>query len=419
MYGSNHATPMPFWHRLRAIVLYPMRGAALVTLITLTLASLFGMLPVIGWIISILTWLAAYKYAFEILRTTADGRTDSPETVLGVDDGVVWRFFALIFLLILAVAIVAGIFGPMIGLAALAFVVFLQPGFIISLAMDGSLTRALNPAVALSVVGRVGWPYLAVFALLFVIQASKVTASRWLADVMPPVVGDLTLTVVSFWGLFATFHLMGYLVYQYHDALGYEPAAHKDGLPSRHIPDRDLLDRTEALVRDGQTEQALASLREEVRSRAVSLETHELYHRLLRQHGTPAEVSEHAAQYLNLLMLEKQDRRAFNLVREVIEIDPNFMPMSAEDAERLAERARATGQSQLAVDLLRALLRKYPKRAAAARWGLDAALLLVDRYGRDDEARELLETALVRCEDDDLKQKIEAALKPLRSSATA
>lgn len=417
MYGSNHTVPAPFWHRLRAIVLYPVRGGALVTLVTLTLFSLLGLLPGIGWIMLILTWLSAYKYAFGILRATADGHMDSPETVLSAGDGVVWRFFTLMLLLGLAVAIVAWIFGPPVGWMALALVVFLQPGFIISLAMDGSLLRALNPAVALEVVARVGWPYLAVFALLFVIQMSEATASRWLDEVMPPVVGNIVLTAVALWGLFATFHLMGYLVYQYHESLGYEPEAHRNRLSSRHGSDRELLDRAEALVRDGQTESALATLREEVRSRAVDLETHELYHRLLHQHAKPGEVAEHAAQYLHLLMLEKQDRRAFDLLREVIAIDPDFMPTQPEDAERLAERARALGQSQFAIDILRALLRKHPRRAAAPRWALDAALLLVDRQGRDDEARELLETALARCEDDEIRPRIEAALKALGSTA--
>lgn len=417
MYGSHHTVPVPFWHRLRAIVLYPVRGGALVTLVTLTLFSLLGLLPGIGWILLILTWVSAYKYAFGILRATADGHMDSPETVLSTGDGVVWRFFALLLLLGLAVGTVAWIFGPPVGWTALALVVFLQPGFIISLAMDGSLRRALNPAVALEVVARVGWPYLAVFALLFVIQMSEATASHWLDEVMPPVVGDIVLTAVSLWGLFAAFHLMGYLVYQYHESLGYEPEAHRNRLPSRHGSDRDLLDRAEALVRDGQTEAALATLREEVRSRAVNLETHELYHRLLRQHGRPGEVSDHAAQYFHLLMLEKQDRRAFDLVRDVIAIDSDFMPIEPEDAERLAQRARALGQVQFAIAILRVLLRKHPRRAAAARWALSAAMLLADRPGHDNEARELLETALARCEDEEIRPRIEAAIKALGSIA--
>ena len=415
---STHTTPVPFWNRLREITLYPIRGAAVITLVTLVVCSLFSMLPAIGWIISILTWLAAYKYAFEILRATADGRLEAPETALSVDDGVVWRMFAMqfIYIVIFFIALAAG--GPLFGFLTLAAIVFLQPGCLMSLAIDGNLTHALNPATSFGVVARIGWSYLAVFALLFVIQASAAMAGNWLSHVMPPVLGNLAIRLFSFWGLFATFHLMGYLVYQYHEDLGYEPESHQHALPTLPDRDRELLDRAEAQIRDGHAETALALLRAEIRTRPVTVEAHELYHRLQRQGSDASERDEHTRQFLNLLMLEKQDRRALGLLREALDDDPDFVPMQIADGERLAERARLSGQAQLAVDTLRAMLRKYPKSPNASRWGLEASLLLVDRFGRDDEARELLEQALTRCEDPSLQEKLEAAIKPLRATLT-
>ncbi len=412
-------TPAPFWHRLRAITLYPVRGAAMYTLIALTFASLLGMIPIVGWVISILTWLAAYKYAFEILRATADGHMEAPETVLDMDDGVVWRLIALQLVSMVLVLLALGLFGPVVGLLVLLVVALMQPGCIMSLAIDGSFTHAINPATSFGVIARVGWPYLAVFALLFVIQASAATAGSWLSQVMPPVLGNLTLTLFAFWGIFAAFHLMGYLVYQFHEDLGYEPESHRNRLPPLANRDRDLLDLAEGHVRENRADVALALLREEIRSRSVSLETHELYHRLLRQGTDTAAQGEHARQYLNLLMMEKQDRRALTLLRDALDAQPDFEPMQLADAEHLVERARLSGQSQLAVDLLRSLLRNHPRNASAPRWGLDAALLLVDRFGRDDEARELLDQAQARCEDPALRAKLEAALKPLAALRTS
>lgn len=413
MSTSHVHAPEPFWHRLRAITLYPLRGAALASLVALTLASLLGLIPVVGWIVSVLVWVGAYKFAFEILRATADGRMEAPEVVVGSGDGVVLRLIAMqvVFIVLVVAALLIG--GPIIGLAVLALVTFLQPGCVMSLAMDGSLAHALNPSTPFEIVSRIGWPYLAVFGLLFVIQASALTASVWLALWMPPVLAELTVTAVSFWGLFAAFHLMGYLIYQCHEALGYEPAA-ATGLPSRHAPDAELLGEAEAHVRDGHLDTALELLRGETRSRAVSLDVHELYHRLLRQSGNPTALSEHAGQYLNLLMLERQERRALGLLRETLDANPDFTPAQVEHGRQLAERARLAGQGQLAADALRALLKAHPRHPEAPRWGLEAALLLVERTGRDDEARDLLERALERCEDEALQAKIEAALKALQ-----
>lgn len=410
--SAAHSTPEPFWHRLRSITLYPVRGAALYSLLALTLASLLGLIPVLGWLASILVWLGAYKYAFEVLQATADGRMEAPEVVLGVDDGVVVRLIGmqLVFLAVVVLAISLG--GPIIGLATIACIAFLQPGCVMSLAIDGSLSHALNPATPLGLVQRIGWPYLAVVGLLFVIQASMFTATAWLARMMPPVLADLAVTAIAFWGLFAAFHLMGYLVYQYHEVLGYEPRS-QHVLPGRHTPDADLLAEAEGHVRDGQLGTALELLRGESRSRAVSLETHDLYHRLLRQDGDAAALSEHAREYLNLLLLEKQDRRALGLLRESLDADPDFVPMQVEHAEHLVERARLAGQGQLVLDSLSALLRAHPRHLSAPRWGLDAALLMLERGDRDDDARALLARARERCEDDELRDKIEAAAKLL------
>ena len=411
--------PQPFWQRLRAITFYPLRGAALYSLIALTLCTLLGMLPGIGWILGIITWVAVYRYAFEILRETANGRLQSPEHTLSSNDGsmldgTVLRLLALMILMGVFVVVVTAFTGPVIGLLTLAAVVFLQPGCVISLALDGSLRTAANPATSITLATRIGWPYLAAFGLLFVIQASTLTAGSWLHGVMPPVIGDLVLTFFSIWGLFATFHLLGYLVYQYHVELGFEPEG--TPLPLRHEPDRGLLDEAEHFVREGQPEAAMDCLRGAIRTRAVGLPVHELYQRLLRRNGASDALREHGRQYLNRLLGEQQERQALNLLREMLELDPDFTPAEPQQATQLVERARLGGQFQLQVDALRAMLRQWPRTAEAAQWALQAALLLGERYNRDDEALQLLDDALSRCDDEEQRRKLEAARRAMQPS---
>ncbi|MXV09126.1 MULTISPECIES: DUF4013 domain-containing protein [unclassified Xanthomonas] len=408
---AHRSTPEPFWARTRAIALYPLRGGALYALIALTLCSLLGMLPGIGWILGIVTTLAIYKYAFEILRHTADGYLDAPERGFDVGDGVVVRLLALVILLGVAVFAALLLTGPVGGLLMLLAVVLLQPGFLISLAMDGSLRRALNPAVSIGLALRIGWPYLAAFGLLFVIQASALGAATWLQRALPPLVADLAVTVVTIWGLFAAFHLMGYLVYQYHAVLGYEPAADAATAFARHDPDQRVLDEAEHLVRDGHTEDALQVLRSEVRTRAVSLGVHELYQRLLRGSARHDERREHTRQYMHRLLQEKQERRALALQREALDADADFVPLLPEQATLLAERAQLAGQFRLAADGLQAALRAWPTAPERSTWSLQAALLLGERFGEDAQARRLLEDALTRCDDDVQRGKLQAALR--------
>jgi len=405
--------PEPFWQRLPSIMSSPLRGAALYTMLALTALSLLALLPgPIGMIFALVTWLGIYKAAFDILRNTADGFMDAPEVAQGeLIDGAVLRMLALMILMIALVVALAILVSPILALVAMVLCVFMQPGAVISLAMDGSLRRAANPMVSLGLAVRIGWPYLAAFGLLFVIQASAATARHWLGNVMPPVLGDVVLMLVSIWALFATFHLMGYLVYQYHEELGYSPAAHARVDFQRDAPDQRLLDEAEGHVREGRLDTALEVLRADVRSRAVGLPVHELYQRLLAKSGRAGERAEHARYFLGQLLAEKQDRRALALLRESLEADADFVPLTQEHATHLVERARQSGQSQLTVDALHAMLRAWPRAPEFAQWSLDAALLLAERFGRDDQARALLTVALERCQDPAQRPKLEAALR--------
>ena len=95
---------VPFWNRLREISLYPTRSGALTTIIVLAVCQLIAFFPLgfFGWIAQLLIWVALYKYAFECLRATADGRLEPPEVAVSVEDSLGWSqiwlqvaFFAL------------------------------------------------------------------------------------------------------------------------------------------------------------------------------------------------------------------------------------------------------------------------------------------------------------------------------------
>ncbi|MEA9787758.1 hypothetical protein VDF90_10950 [Xanthomonas campestris pv. raphani] len=407
---AAQAVPAPFWTRIPAIATYPLRGSALYALIALTLCSALLVLPgILKLVVLGVLGMATYTYAFDILRHSANGEHDAPRLGYNSFDSAVLRLILLAFALgivIVAAGVIAG--KPGLTVAYLA-VQLLLPGMMIALAIDGSLRRALNPAVSIDMALRIGWPYLAAYGLLYVIQGSGTAAIFVALKYLPPVVRELTIVVASIWSLFASFHLMGYLVYQYHEELGYEPSG---GVAlQREDPDQRLLDEAEQFVRDGHSDEAFQALRGAVRSRAVSLAVHELYQRLLRQYHRNDELRDHTRQYINRLLQEKQERRALALQREALDTDPAFAPLLPEQATLLAERAKMAGQYQLATDGLLAAIGAWPRERMLPAWSLDAGLLLAERFGRDDDARMVLQNALDHCDDDAQRAKLAAALK--------
>ncbi|PPT71689.1 hypothetical protein XarbCFBP8150_09185 [Xanthomonas arboricola] len=97
--------------------------------------------------------------------------------------------------------------------------------------------------------------------------------------------------------------------------------------------------------------------------------------------------------------------------REALDGDSTFTPLTPEHATLLAERAKMAGQFQLATDGLLAAIAAWPRDRMMPAWSLDAGLLLGERFGRDEQARAVLQNALAQCDDDALRAKLEAALK--------
>ncbi|MCC4604157.1 hypothetical protein [Xanthomonas campestris] len=407
---AAQAAPAPFWTRIPAIATYPLRGSALYALIALTLCSALLVLPgILTLVVMGVLGMATYTYAFDILRHTADGQPDAPR--LGYDsfDSAVLRLILLAIALGVVIGVAAAIAGPFGLTLAYLGTMLLLPGMLISLAIDGSLRRALNPAVSIDMALRIGWPYLAAYGLLYVIQGSGTAAVFFALKFLPPLVREATVMMTSIWALFASFHLLGYLVYQYHEELGYVPgggAGHE-----RTDPDQRLLDEADQYLRDGHSDEAFQALRGAVRSRAVSLAVHELYQRLLRQHHRNDELREHTRQYINRLLQEKQERRALALQREALDLDATFTPLTPEQATLLAERAKMAGQFQLATDGLMAAIAAWPRERMLPAWSLDAGLMLAERFGRDEQARAVLQQALEQCDDAAQRTKLEAALR--------
>ena len=407
--------PEPFWNRLNGIALYPFKDAALVTLIVLSVVSVLSLFPGPGGIIfTIVVWFAAYRYAFEILVHTANGQMLPPELTTHTESGVVWRFFGLWILYWVAIQIAAWLAGPIASTLVMLLLTALMPGAIMSLAIDGNLPHAINPATGLEMIRRIGAPYFAAFGLLFVIQVSAENAGGLLARFMPALVAELLVMTTTLWGLFATFHLMGYLVFQYHDVLGFVPEQ-LGAKPKLRTRDNDLMETVQAHITEGNTDRARALLEEDMRERAVTIDAHELYRKLLKNQDDKAALLKHAIPYLNVLLLEKKDRRALGLLRETLDADPDFTPHQTEDGDRLAQRARDLGQSRLACDLWLAMLKRWPRDPARVDWALSSAELLTQR-DLLPLARAVLERSARGLEDEQQQARITEALEQLPAS---
>jgi hypothetical protein len=414
---------VPFWNRLREISFYPAHPHALLTIGVLAVCSLAGYLPGVGFILDIVVWIAVYKYAFECLRATADGRLEPPELAVSVEDSLGWEQIKLQVIFVLLNMAAFFLLGPIGGIIVTIVLAIALPGAIMSLAMDQNLWLALSPATWFAILARIGWPYVAVAALYFVFTVSEHTAQSLVTPMLPPVVSDVVFHFIANYVIVATFHLMGYLIYQYHEEVGYEPAAAAPTLARIAEPDQALLDEAAQLVRDGEPEAAADALRAEIRGRGGSEAVHAQYRKILGVLGRRDEQLKHDREWIGVLLAQDKDRRAVDVARECLDMDPAFELANPDDAARVAQKAVDVGATQVALKLLSAFIKSNPKHRDVPRNALLAARVLAERMGKDDVARKLLDHVTERFPNDALAPEIQAyrtfldklATKPARA----
>jgi len=393
--ASQH-TIEPFWNRLREISLYPAHSAALTTIAALAVSMLvLYYLPtglILGFILNMIVWIALYKYAFQCLRDSANGRLEPPEIAFDIDDDLGRKqIFLQVFFILVAIALFF-LIGPKAALTGLLVLGFFYPAATMALAMDESLPNALNPGTWLAILTRFGWPYLAVAALCFVIFLSQAYAQSFAASILPNFLATLVAAFVSNYAIVATFHLMGYLIYQYHDEVGYEPV--QVAAPLRRVaadPDQATLDEAAQLVQTGEPDKARERVAQQLRSHGGTEALHAQYRKLLALGEHRDEQLRHGREWISILLGQDRDRRAVDVARECIELDPAFQPNTPDEVSRIAQKALDSGNTQVAVKLVSGFHKRYPKHADIPKNYLLAAKLLAERMGKDAEARALLD----------------------------
>ncbi len=383
------STIVPFWNRLREITLYPAHMGSMITIVILAICQLVIFLPgmLIPLVLVLLVTVAMYKYAFECLRATANGNMEPPEIGVSVDASLGWKQIWLMLILIVVAAFGARLLHPVLAIALIVFIGFSLPGATMTLAMDQSLGSALNPLRWISICTRIGWSYLALVFLCLVIFLSEAYAAALVQKFLPRFVAVVAVAFVSNYAVVVMYHLMGYLIYQYHDAVGFEPAAPQLArLKARPDPDQELLDQVGALVREGKPEAATEMLRGHLRSRGGTDSVHTQYRKLLRLTDDKTESLRHGQEYLNILLAQDKDRLALDILRECQTLDPAFAPTDAEQVTRLAHKAAQLGQPQVALRLLSGFHKRFPKSREIPRNYLLVANLLHERMNEDDKA---------------------------------
>lgn len=394
------ASIAPFWTRLPQFFMFPLQWEPLLYAALLALCSLLVFVLPFGFaiiVIEIGILLAASRYSFKIINLSSQGFLRTQDFPPQRDPDLVnlpWKLFAILLVMGFAIGALA-VVSRNLALAGWAVLSFALPAIVVVLVQTASFGQALNPGQWWGVMRAMGWPYVALWAFLFFLSGGAEIA---LPLVAPLVARWMLLPLANFvliyfsWAMSA---LLGYAMYQYHDALGIDLRFVPQAAPG----ERDVSEEARAIdahvadmVEHGEIDNAVGIAQDAARTAENDLHAQRRYHRVLAVSGKTDDLLHHGKRFIALLMRNKLESEALGVYQACLAKDPAF---ACDDPAHVVSFARVqwrAGESRAALALLKGFDRRNAGHASIPDAYELAARVLIQGLDRRDLALPILQT---------------------------
>ena len=391
----------PFWNRMPRIFAYPISIAPVILMAVLALATMFFSGPgLFSLLMKGTLWLVVIKYSFESLKATAGGNLKPPpvnaETISN-DFGQVFKQFGIYIALFLVFGWISAQVGLAVGIVFLLAALFFVPSMIMLLVTTGSLIHALNPVMFVGLTFRIGWAYLLMYFFLFLLGSAPAYLFQFLIKFLPAETHLMFYGFAESFYTIVSYHLMGYVILQYHDRIGYkvdfedfkDPNA-EEYTPKEVDPDEAVLREVAPLIQEGKLDEAITTIQKMTLHQGIKgINLSERYYTLLKMKKRQAELLAHGVGHLDKLTGKNHKPKALAVFSECRKIDTNFLPR-ADALFKLAGWINETGKTQAAVTIYNLLVKSYPQHPLVPKSYFRIAQLFHDRLMKTDKAKKIL-----------------------------
>jgi len=407
------ASITPFWQRLPSFFAYPLQFTPLAYMLLLASACLLIPIVPLPRVLDVIVvtfgiWLAFLRFAYGTLEQSARGRLRSDGHDLFVNRDarkyLPYKQFAVLVIMAIFVA-VAHVLGHLPGFVAQNLCSFVLPASVIVLAMSGDIGDACNPLELLRVIQVIGWPYLGLYGLLFLLDMSRsfalMNAGQVPAWLMLP-----ALNFVAMYFTLTMFAMLGYVMYQYHEGLGNEvdvPFSESGASASRvarpGVPRDEGAEAIALILAEGRVEEALGYAYEEQRQYPDKAVAQERYLKLLFLAGKTERALAQGQKMVTRYLSLGRDDAALETYRRCLAASAEFQPELPASILRLAQVALKANDTRTALGLVKGFDKRHPGHADIPAVYFFTAQVLCERLRDDAKARRILEVLLQRYPD--------------------
>ncbi|AOY89650.1 hypothetical protein BKP64_16540 [Marinobacter salinus] len=408
---------VPFWNRIGAFFRYPFHSDPLIVIAICTLVPVIAPANLIGLIIGLVLALALFKYTYAVINHTAEGHLKPPPVSVAFTgsgfDIVILQL--LVFVLMGALVTTAGMLGgPILMLLALAFVVLALPASIMVLAMERSVGPAVNPMNLAVLISRIGSPYFLLYGYLILMTLASGAAQDFAMTHFPTWVSQPLSGFLNSTFTLILFHMLGYLLFQYQEELGFASDL-QDDVQGQDHHQRDRSARFDADIdmnlKDGNYDRVQTMLKEALkRDRDNSLRIGQLY-QLLTARNDVTELYRYHPRLLGWLADRNDGEGMAALLAGLQQGEPGFQLEEPELAVRCARTLYHGGQFKPALRLLQDFHKRFPDSEQLAPAYLLVAQTLANGLNQWEKATAFLTFIQKRCVNHPLHEQIATYLE--------
>jgi tetratricopeptide (TPR) repeat protein len=411
----------PFWNRLHKLFLYPFHPRPLFLMLLLSAGVvLFSKPGLINLVINVFIWGIWLKYSHAALKNTAHARHYPPkissETIFA-DFGIVFKQFAIFIIIGIGLWQVVKLAGLLMGLIFLAVAVLSIYAMIIVLVATGSLIHAVNPVVFITMMWRIGWGYLLMYFFLGILGGAPVVLGRYVIAYLPESSHLFLFTFAKFFYMLISYHLMGYVLLQYNEDIGYDvDLDEEDSIleekKSEQPAGSGILNKVDILIKEGKIEDAIFFIRSETGGNILDLELAERYYNLLKIKQSIPDMLKHGVTYLDLLVEAKDNEKLCEVYSDCVSHDPGFVP-SNPTLFRVASCLNEAGNAREAINSYNRFIRAHPKDPLIPKAYFLAANIINEKLNNPSKAAGILKSLIEAYPDHDITPHVQRYLRQI------
>ncbi len=401
----------PFWQRLSAFFRYPFHRDPLMVVAFCTLVPMFLGPGLFGLLVFIFLALVLFKYTYAVIRHTAEGHMKPPPVstawsgqgfAIGIQQMVV--FIAMALLVGFSVAML----GPIPGLVVGALVVLALPASIMVLAMENSVFPALNPMNLMRLITAIGWPYFLLYGFLILMTMASGAAQDFAVTHMEPVLAQPLAGFLNSTYMLILFHMLGYLLFQYQQELGF--ASDYQDEQGQADPQRDRSRRIDADIdmslKEGNYNRVSGILEESLKRDPDNPVRLEQLYRLAAARNDWKTLNAHQGKLLQWTVALRRHQELKTLLALLRQQDPEFQPSDPEQTVACAELLFLQQEPKAALQLLKDFHKRFPSNEQIAPAYILAARALANGFGQWEKAISFLRFATKSTDDPATKETI-------------